>query len=100
MIERLRTFIVPAGGGSSIAGPVGGPTLAVRSPCSRTSSRREGPPLHAHTREDEMWWILEGQSRFRADDELREAAPGSFVFVPRGVRHCFQNIGDGPVGSS
>jgi len=47
-----------------------------------------------------MWWILEGQSRFRADDELREAAPGSFVFVPRGVRHCFQNIGDGPVGSS
>ena len=105
MTDRLRTFVVPAGGGTAIAGPVGGPTL-IKAGTAQTGGSfallenvipsRQGPPLHAHTREDEMWWILEGQFRFRADDELLEAEQGSFVFVPRGVRHCFQNIGDGP----
>ncbi len=52
----------------------------------------QGPPLHVHAREDEAWYVLTGHFRFRADDDLLDAPAGSFVFVPRGTRHCFQNI--------
>jgi len=57
---------------------------------------KEGPPLHVHGREDEMWYILEGRFRFRADAEIFLAPAGSFVFIPRGTHHCLQNIGDEP----
>ena len=39
-------------------------------------------------------YVLDGHFRFRAEDELLDAPTGSFVFVPRGPRHCFQNIGE------
>jgi mannose-6-phosphate isomerase-like protein (cupin superfamily) len=55
-----------------------------------------GPPLHIHAREDEMWWVLEGQLRFKADNEIFRAPAGSFVFVPRGTPHCLQNVGNSP----
>lgn len=42
-----------------------------------------------------MWYVLEGQFRFCADDRTLEAPTGSFVFVPRGTRHCFQKVGPG-----
>jgi mannose-6-phosphate isomerase-like protein (cupin superfamily) len=57
---------------------------------------KAGPPLHVHQREDEMWIISEGNFRFKADGEILNAPLGSFVFVPRGTAHCFQNIGDQP----
>jgi len=47
------------------------------------------PPLHVHNREDESFWVLEGQIRFRCDGEDIDAGPGSFVFLPRGIPHTF-----------
>ena len=47
------------------------------------------PPLHVHHREDESFWVLEGQLRFVCGDEELEAGPGSFVFLPRDVPHTF-----------
>jgi quercetin dioxygenase-like cupin family protein len=52
------------------------------------------PPLHVHHREDESFWVLAGQVRFRADDEEFVAGPGSFVFLPRDVPHTFVVEGD------
>ena len=52
------------------------------------------PPLHVHHREDESFWVLEGQVRFRCGDEDIEAGPGSFVFLPRDVPHTFIVDGD------
>ena len=37
-----------------------------------------------------------GELRFKLGDAMRSAPVGSFVFVPRGTVHCFQNVGDGP----
>jgi quercetin dioxygenase-like cupin family protein len=56
----------------------------------------EGPPLHVHANEDEYWYVVSGDFRFKLGDELAEAPAGSFVFVPRGTAHCFQNVGDSP----
>lgn len=104
MRDPLKSFVVPPGGGTLIRGPVGGPTL-IKARTETTAGSfaflenvvpsLQGPPLHTHAREDEMWYVLEGHFRFRADAEMLDAPAGSFVFVPRGVAHCFQNIGEG-----
>ena len=49
-----------------------------------------------HANEDEAWYVLEGELRFRLDTQTANAPAGSFVFVPRGTRHCFQNAGRQP----
>jgi len=52
------------------------------------------PPMHVHHREDEAYFVLEGGLRvFLGDRELR-AGPGTFVFLPRGVRHGFAVEGE------
>jgi mannose-6-phosphate isomerase-like protein (cupin superfamily) len=52
------------------------------------------PPLHVHHREDEAFYVLEGQVRFHYDGQDVLAGPGSFVFLPRGVPHTFRVEGD------
>src|ERR1700750_64042 len=52
------------------------------------------PPLHVHHREDEAFYVLEGQVRFHCDGNDVMAGPGSFVFLPRGVPHTFHVEGD------
>jgi quercetin dioxygenase-like cupin family protein len=56
----------------------------------------EGPPLHSHANEDESMYVIEGEMRFKLGDELQAAPTGSFIFVPRGAPHTWQNVGDGP----
>ena len=55
---------------------------------------RSGPALHVHASEDEVWWVLEGDYRFKAGDDMFRVSGGGMAFGPRGVPHCFQNIGD------
>lgn len=104
MTESMRAVVVGPGEGASIEGPVGGPlTFKVRgeqtggglTALENVIPPGQGPPLHAHADADESWYVLEGDLRFSLDGEIRQAPPGSFVFVPRGVAHCFQNIGPG-----
>lgn len=96
---------VGPGEGATIEGPAGGPlTFKVRG--EQTDGRMmafenvigpgDGPPLHVHAREDEAWYVIEGELRFRFDADLHSARTGSFVYVPHGVAHCFQNVGDEP----
>lgn len=49
-----------------------------------------GPPLHVHRREDEGFYVLEGEIRFRRGDDEFVAGPGSLVWGPRGVPHTFK----------
>jgi quercetin dioxygenase-like cupin family protein len=57
---------------------------------------KEGPPLHLHRHEDEMYYVLDGELRFKLAGTLHDAPAGSFVFIPKGTPHCFQNVGDAP----
>src|SRR5689334_24038852 len=36
-------------------------------------------PLHAHSREEEIWYVLEGEIVFTIGDETVTAGPGSFA---------------------
>ena len=97
-----RPVVVPAGEGETIEGPAGGPlTFKVRGDQTGGSltafenviAPDDGPPLHVHAGEDEAWYVLEGDLRYRLGSEIAGAATGAFVFVPRGTPHCFQNVG-------
>src|SRR3954454_7426381 len=50
-----------------------------------------GPPPHIHTREDETFYVLDGEIEFLIGDELIDAGRGDFVSVPRGTVHRFRN---------
>jgi uncharacterized cupin superfamily protein len=50
--------------------------------------------VHAHLREDKLWYVLDGEFRFKAGDEILRVSTGGMAFGPRGLPHAFQNIGD------
>jgi mannose-6-phosphate isomerase-like protein (cupin superfamily) len=54
-----------------------------------------GPPPHIHHAEDETFILLEGVLDFHVADDLHRAEADSVIFVPRGTRHHFSNIGAG-----
>ena len=53
-----------------------------------------GPPPHIQSREDEGFYVLEGEISFVADGQKVIARKGTFLNVPRGVLHTFKNEGD------
>ena len=55
-----------------------------------------GPPPHVHHREDEAFYVLEGQVRFVGADGSRVLGPGGVAFLPRGVPHGFRVEGEAP----
>ena len=105
MSDRPVPFAVGPGGGPTIQGPAGGP-LTFKARGEQTGGAltvfenviapRDGPPLLTHAGEDESWYVLEGELRFRLGDDIASVGAGSFVFVPRGTPHCFQNAGAVP----
>jgi len=54
------------------------------------------PPLHVHHREDEAFYVLEGEVTMRCGDRTFRGGPGAFVFLPRDVPHTFVVEGDTP----
>lgn len=90
---------VPPGGGVVLHGPgdVSYIKLAANDTADRlsfTESHVEpgaGPPLHVHTLEDETFYILEGTISFHVGGHRIEATPGTTLFGPRNVPHCFKN---------
>ncbi len=51
--------------------------------------RGAGSPLHVHRREDEWFYVLEGELAFWVGGKVVEAGAGSFVYGPRDVPHTF-----------
>jgi oxalate decarboxylase/phosphoglucose isomerase-like protein (cupin superfamily) len=39
-------------------------------------------------------YVLEGRLRVRLADAVHAASAGSFIFIPKGVSHTWQNAGD------
>jgi quercetin dioxygenase-like cupin family protein len=101
----MEPRVVGPGDGLTIQGPAGGPlTFKLTGEDSggqltvieNVIAPGDGPPAHLHEAQDESWYVLEGTLRFMLGSSIQSAPAGSFVFVPRGTVHCFQNVGDGP----
>jgi len=54
--------------------------------------RTQGPGPHSHA-EDDLFYVIEGTMSIFVGEEWVEAAKGSFVLVPGGVTHDFENRG-------
>jgi quercetin dioxygenase-like cupin family protein len=107
MVEDDRRGFVTAGGdGQTLTNPAGA-ALTFLARAEQTGGAMtafetgaapgEGPPLHTHVREDEVLYVLRGRLRIRLDEEIQVAPAGSFVFIPKGVPHSWQNVGDDQV---
>jgi quercetin dioxygenase-like cupin family protein len=54
----------------------------------------EEPPLHTHSREDELLYVVQGQLIARVGDARLEVRPGAYAALPRGVPHAIEVVGD------
>jgi quercetin dioxygenase-like cupin family protein len=46
--------------------------------------------MHVHHREDEAFWVLEGEVTFEVGGKTIEASAGDFVFGPRDIPHRYE----------
>ena len=100
----MRPFALAPGEGTSVENPTGGVTTFKATSdqsdggltaIEGVSAPGEGPPLHVHREQDEFIYTVAGTFRVRLGDDLIEALPGSFIFIPRNTPHIWQNVGDG-----
>jgi quercetin dioxygenase-like cupin family protein len=55
-----------------------------------------GPPPHIHSREEEGFYILEGEITLQIGDQRLVASAGMFANMPVGTPHSFKNESDKP----
>jgi mannose-6-phosphate isomerase-like protein (cupin superfamily) len=99
-IPRLPLVLPPGGGRSYPMGRIlavfkaDGPETADRYSISEwwLEPRTTGPGAHSHE-EDDAFYVLAGTMSFLVDDRWVDAEAGSFVLMPAGVMHDFENRG-------
>lgn len=55
-----------------------------------------GPPPHVHSREEEGFYVLDGEITFTVNGEKIVAKAGMFANMPVGTPHSFKNESDRP----
>jgi quercetin dioxygenase-like cupin family protein len=58
-------------------------------------ARGNMPPLHVHHRNDETFYLLEGDARLFVGEREIALAAGQASFAPRGVPHAYRVESDG-----
>ena len=53
-----------------------------------------GPDPHSHDKEEESFYILEGEYEFMVGDHSFRACKGDFIHIPRNTVHGFKNALD------
>ena len=105
MSPSSTPFAVQAGDGTRLETPTGA-FVQVKTGSSDTGGALSilelhdqpgnGPARHVHTREDEVWWVLQGSYRVKVGDEMFQLSEGGMAWGPRGTPHAFQNVGAAP----
>lgn len=103
MSNPVTPFAVLRGEGTPLPIPFGG-SVTIKAHTRNTNGLltvlefahppKAGPALHTHFREEEVWYVLEGDYRFKVGDALFQVSEGGMAFGPRGAPHGFQNIAD------
>lgn len=76
-----------------LRGTQGGGKLCV---FETTAGPGDGVPLHTHSREDEYFYVLEGEIEFDDAGTLTTGGPGTFVMLPMHRPHAWRVAGDRP----
>jgi mannose-6-phosphate isomerase-like protein (cupin superfamily) len=99
-------FVPPAGGRAYDLGPLQSRFLAdgVESDDRYCVSEwwlepgQPGAGAHAHEANEELFYVLEGTMSFLAGNEWIDAPRGSFLRIPAGTTHDFENRTDARAG--
>ena len=62
------------------------------------SPGRPGPGAHSHDANEELFYVVEGTMTFLVGDQWIDAAAGTFLRIPAGVTHDFENRTPNPAG--
>jgi mannose-6-phosphate isomerase-like protein (cupin superfamily) len=93
MTDFLAGYVVPPGAGLTGDAGLKASRLSTGGALSVVETRIDaGPPLHVHDREDECFYVLDGELSVRCGGDTFEAPAGSFVFLPRGRPHQFRSV--------
>lgn len=55
-----------------------------------------GPPLHCHLRQEEWFYVIDGEVLFQVGDKRKQLGPGDSILGPRLVPHTFSKVGERP----
>lgn len=92
-VEQIPASPVSAGKDTFIQiliSPEEGPHFAMR-----RFTMKPGGSMPRHTNEVEHeQYVLQGHARIGIGDEVYEVGPGQVVFIPAGVPHWYENIGE------
>jgi quercetin dioxygenase-like cupin family protein len=55
-----------------------------------------GPPRHIHSREEEIFYVLEGSYELHIGDVRRTVSAGASAILPRDIPHGFRNVASSP----
>ena len=69
-----------------------GPNFAMRKFSMKPGG---GMPTHTNTVEHEQY-VLGGRARIGIGEQVYEVQQGDVVFIPEGIPHFYENIGDDP----
>jgi mannose-6-phosphate isomerase-like protein (cupin superfamily) len=104
-VTGVSSFSVQAGEGRTLPTPTAD-VVTIKADTRQTNGSMtvmelrvapgSGPATHTHLREDELWWVLEGDFRFKVGSDWLRASTGGMAFGPRGMTHAFQNAGATP----
>jgi mannose-6-phosphate isomerase-like protein (cupin superfamily) len=70
-----------------IDGSAGGGTVSV---CESRGARGNMPPLHVHRRDDESFYVIEGELALFVGDERLTLGAGQAALAPRDVPHSYR----------
>lgn len=103
-MEKGAAHVLPGGGMRSLW--VFGELQTYKVPSQRTGGAYSlfevvtqpgaGPPPHVQHREDESFYVLEGEYEFLDGGRIIRAGVGSLIYVPRGNLHAHKNVGEEP----
>src|SRR5262245_17131878 len=96
-------FLTPPAGGESVT-TTSGSTLELKAEGTQSAGdygavlytllAGDEPPLHTHSREDELVYVVEGNLVARVGDARVEVGPGAYAALPRGVPHTVEVVGE------
>jgi mannose-6-phosphate isomerase-like protein (cupin superfamily) len=105
--DPIPPIILPPGGGRRYA--MGSVEAVFKADEAETGERfavsewwleggTKGPGTHAHEANDEIFQVLEGTMWFLVGERWVEAPAGTFLMIPAGTLHDFENRSDGRAG--
>lgn len=75
---------------------VGAETGEAYALCEIVVQPHSGTPPHRHSRENESFYVQEGEFEFQLEEQVLVATASTFLHSPKGQLHRFTNIGAAP----